>query len=113
MPAKKSSKSTKKSGKKAMSQSEFIGAVAEEMVLDKATVRRFFEVLGSFVGKRLKADGVVRVPGLVRLTVTHRKAIPAGKWMNPFTKQEEHRKAKPASKSVRARPTKALKDAVG
>jgi nucleoid DNA-binding protein len=101
MPAKKKpSKSTKKSGRKAISQSEFVSAVADEMVLDKATVRRFFDVVGAFVGKRLKADGVVRVPGLVRLTVTHRKATPAGKWLNPFTKQEEHRKAKPASKSA-------------
>jgi hypothetical protein len=39
-------------------------------------------------------------------------AKPARKGINPFTKQEQTFAAKPASKSVRARPVKAIKDAV-
>jgi DNA-binding protein HU-beta len=37
---------------------------------------------------------------------------PARKGINPFTKQEQTFAAKPASKTVRARPVKAVKDAV-
>jgi DNA-binding protein HU-beta len=36
-----------------------------------------------------------------------------GKGINPFTKLEQTFAAKPASKAVRARPVKAIKDAVG
>jgi DNA-binding protein HU-beta len=40
-------------------------------------------------------------------------ARPARKGINPFTKVEQTFAAKPASKSGRARPVKAIKDAVG
>jgi hypothetical protein len=40
-------------------------------------------------------------------------AIPAGKWINPFTKKEEMRAAKPARRVVRFSANKALKEAIG
>lgn len=108
----KKSTSKKSAAKPAPSVSEFTQALATELVADKSTAKRFLDALGKVVGDALKSHGVVRVPGLARFTVVKKPARPAGNYTNPFTKTVEHRKAKPASKSVRARPIKAIKDAV-
>ena len=49
---------------------------------------------------------------LAKFTVHKKPARPARKGINPFTKQEQTFAAKPASKAVRARSVKAIKDAV-
>lgn len=111
--ASKPKKSSKKSAAKpAPSVSEFTQALATELVADKSTAKRFLDALSKVVSDALKSHGVVRVPGLARFVVVKKPARPAGNYTNPFTKTLEHRKAKPASKSVRARPIKAIKDAV-
>jgi nucleoid DNA-binding protein len=51
--------------------------------------------------------------GFAKFVVVKKPAKPARTGINPFTKQEQTFAAKPASKSVRARPVKAIKDAVG
>ena len=48
----------------------------------------------------------------VRLKVVTKKAVPAGMRMNPFTKEMQMMKAKPARKVVKAQALKALKDTV-
>jgi hypothetical protein len=48
----------------------------------------------------------------MKILVKQKPAQKAKMAMNPFTKVEEMRKAKPASKVVRIRPLKALKDFV-
>ena len=53
------------------------------------------------------------LPGFAKFVVVKKPAKPARKGINPFTKLEQTFAAKPASKSVRARPVKAIKDAVG
>jgi DNA-binding protein HU-beta len=52
------------------------------------------------------------VPGFAIFQVTEKPATPAHEGVNPFTKEPMTFKAKPASKVVRARPIKALKDAL-
>jgi len=47
-----------------------------------------------------------------RQTGLTRPARPAREWINPFTKDKQKFAAKPASKGVRARSVKAIKDAV-
>jgi hypothetical protein len=44
--------------------------------------------------------------------VVKKPARPAREGINPFTKEKQMFAAKPASKAVRARPVKAVKDAV-
>jgi len=44
--------------------------------------------------------------------VVKKPARPAREGINPFTGQKQKFAAKPASKAVRARPVKAVKDAV-
>jgi nucleoid DNA-binding protein len=54
----------------------------------------------------------VTLPGLVKLSVVSKPAVPQHEGLNPFTKQMMTYKAKPARKVVKIRPIKALKDAV-
>jgi hypothetical protein len=60
------------------------------------------------VGKR--GPGVFVVPGLMKITVVQKPATPERKGINPFTKQEQIFKAKPARRVVKVRPLKGLKD---
>jgi DNA-binding protein HU-beta len=52
------------------------------------------------------------VPGFAKFVVTEKPATKARKGINPFTKEPTIFKAKPARKVIRARPAKAVKDAV-
>jgi hypothetical protein len=52
------------------------------------------------------------LPGFAKFVVVKKPARPAREGINPFTKEKQKFAAKPASKGVRARPIKALKDAV-
>ena len=60
------------------------------------------------VGK--KGPGIFAVPGLMKIIVIQKPATKARKGINPFTKQEQMFKAKPARKVIKVRPLKALKD---
>ncbi len=51
-------------------------------------------------------------PGLAKFVVVKKPATKERKGINPFTKEPAIFKAKPARKVVKARPVKAVKDAV-
>jgi DNA-binding protein HU-beta len=97
---------------KRMSKSEFVAAVAKSSGLEKKQAVAALNALNSVVAHQLKGAGEVTLPGLLKLIVVKKPAVPARKGINPFTKQETMFKAKPARKVVKARPVKALKDAV-
>jgi hypothetical protein len=59
-----------------------------------------------------KGPGVFALLGLARLKVVRKPARPAYKGINPFTKEDQMFKAKPARNFVKAIPFKALKDMV-
>ena len=50
------------------------------------------------------------MPALLKITVINKPAVKARKGINPFTKQEQMFKAKPARRVVKIRALKALKD---
>jgi nucleoid DNA-binding protein len=116
MPAKKKSarRTAANVGKKAPTQAEVFRLLAERTELSKSDVRRVFDVLHELVGKNLAArgPGQFTIPGLCKLTVRIRPARKARKGISPFTGEPMMFKAKPASKAVRIRPTKALKNLV-
>jgi DNA-binding protein HU-beta len=60
-----------------------------------------------------RKNGVFVLPGFAKFVVVKKPARPAREGINPFTKEKRMFAAKPASKGVRARPVKAVKDAVG
>ena len=102
------------SAAKPASKSEIITRIAESTDLSRKQVKSVFEALSgeiqSAVGK--KGPGVFAVPGLMKITVIQKPATKARKGINPFTKQEQMFKAKPARKVIKVRALKALKDAV-
>ena len=103
----------KSSGKKSRTKSDILTTVATGTGLTKKDVHAVFDALTDIIKKDLKkGPGVFTLPGLLKLKVVHKPAVKARKGTNPFTGQEMTFKARPARNVVRARPLKALKDAV-
>ena len=101
-------------GKRTMSKSGLIQAIAEA-VGEELTRKQVRSVLESLIGvghRELKKSGVFTLPGFAKFRVVKKPATKARQGINPFTKQPITFAAKPASKSVRARPIKAIKDAM-
>jgi nucleoid DNA-binding protein len=103
----------KKSGARARTKSDILTNVATETGLTRKDVGSVLESITTLIKKDLKkGPGVFTLPGLIKLKVVHKPATKARKGLNPFTGEEMMFKAKPAKNVVRARPLKALKDAV-
>lgn len=102
------------SNQKPMTKTEIISALAESSELTKQQVAGLLDGLTNLIGKNLgdNGPGVFTIPGLVKLSVVHKPATEEREGINPFTKERTVFKAKPASKSVKLRPLKALKDLV-
>jgi DNA-binding protein HU-beta len=99
---------------KPLSKSEILHAIAEAVgeEVSRKHVKAVLEHLVSIGHKELKKAGIFVLHGFAKFVVVKKPARPARKGINPFTKQEQTFAAKPASKAVKARPVKAIKDAV-
>ena len=97
---------------KAATKSEILLSIAKATELSRKQVTSVFDALTSqikdAVGK--KGSGVFALPGLLKIIVIQKPATPKRKGINPFTKQEQVFKAKPARKVIKVRALKALKD---
>ena len=97
---------------KAATKSEILASIAGTTELSRKQVASVFDALGGLikgaVGK--KGPGLFAVPGLMKIVVVNKPAVKAHKGINPFTKQEQMFKAKPARRVIKVRPLKALKD---
>jgi nucleoid DNA-binding protein len=97
---------------KAATKSEILTKIAETTTLSRKQVSSVFDALAEeikfAVGK--KGPGIFAVPGLMKIIVIQKPAVKARKGINPFTKEEQMFKAKPARKVIKVRPLKALKD---
>jgi DNA-binding protein HU-beta len=104
-------KSTKS---KPLSKSDVLNAVVDAVGEEVARkhVKAVIESLVEVGHKELKKNGVFVLHGFAKFVVVKKPARPARRGINPFTKEEQMFAAKPASKAVRARPVKAVKDAV-
>ncbi len=102
------------SANKPMSKTEVLTAIAESTGLSKKQVGSVFDELSNLISRNLgkKGPGMFNVPGLMKIVVKHKPATKAHKGINPFTKEEQMFKAKPARNVVKIRPLKALKDMV-
>lgn len=100
--------------KKRLTKSELVAALAKKSGLDKKQVGAVLTALNEVVYKELGKGGAgeVTIPGLTKFVTVKKPAVPERKGTNPFTGQPAVFKAKPASKVVKARPVKQLKDAV-
>ena len=95
-----------------LSKSQLIEKIATATELSKRDVKNVMETLTDVGHKELKKNGVFLVPGFAKFVVIKKPATKARQGINPFTKEPMTFAAKPASKSVRARPIKAIKDAL-
>ena len=114
MAAKKTAPAAAGGSKKTMSKSGLIQAISEAVgeELTKKQVKTVVESLITVGHRELKKSGVFTLPGFAKFRVVKKPATKARQGTNPFTKQPMTFAAKPASKAVRARPIKAIKDAL-
>jgi nucleoid DNA-binding protein len=104
---------TKEKTAKPMSKSEIALALGEATGLTKAQITSVFENLVDLVGKQLNnGPGMFTLPGLLKIKIVQKPAVPARTGINPFTKQETTFKAKPARKVVKLQALKNLKQMV-
>jgi nucleoid DNA-binding protein len=112
MATKKTSTSTSKKTAP-MTKTALINALVDASEgLNRKQIKQVIETLTEIGHKQLKKTGEFTVPGYAKFTVVKKKATPERKGVNPFTGEPTVFKAKPARKAVRARPVKAIKDAV-
>ncbi len=100
--------------KKTLSKSEILQAVTDAIgeEISRKQVKQVVETLVDLGHRELKKNGIFVLPGFAKFVVVKKPARPAREGINPFTKEKQMFAAKPASKGVRARPIKAIKDAV-
>lgn len=98
-----------------LSKSALIESILQLQTDDtsKRQVKSVVEALVTVGHRELKKSGVFVVPGFAKFVVIKKPATKERKGINPFTKEPTVFKAKPARKVVRARPVKAVKDAIG
>ncbi|WFU40303.1 HU family DNA-binding protein [Bradyrhizobium sp. CB82] len=95
-----------------MTKNQLIYAIAEGANISKADVKAVIEQMAAVGYNELNKSGEFVIPGFVKMSVVNKPATEARTGINPFTKEPMEFAAKPASKSVRASPLKAAKDAV-
>jgi DNA-binding protein HU-beta len=106
---------TKKTTKVAtpMTKSALINALLDASPeLSRKQVKQIMDSLTTIGHKELRRNGVFIIPGFAKFVVVKKPAQKARKGVSPFTGEPMMFKAKPAHKAVRARPVKAIKDAV-
>jgi len=100
--------------KNKMTKAALFQSIADSVGDDitRKTVKAIIDAMTEIGHKELKKSGQFVLPGFAKFVVKKRPARPARKGINPFTKEPTTFAAKPASKTVRARPVKAVKDAI-
>jgi DNA-binding protein HU-beta len=96
-----------------LTKSQLVEKISEQhSEISKRDIKGIMETLASVGHKELKKAGAFVVPGFAKFVVIKKPATKAREGTNPFTGEKMMFKAKPARKIVRARPVKAIKDAV-
>jgi len=96
----------------ALTQSQFVNALADRAELSKADAKRALAALEDIVLDEIADAQKVRIGGLVQLTVRMKAATKKRKGRNPATGEEIEIAAKPASVDLRARPLARAKTAL-
>jgi nucleoid DNA-binding protein len=107
-------KAKSKASSKTLTKSALLQTIVDN-VGDGASrkgVKAVLDALTEVAHKELKKNGLFVLHGFAKFVVVKKPARPARKGINPFTKEPTTFAAKPASKAVKARPVKALKDVV-
>lgn len=100
--------------KKPLTKTETLLALAEATGLSKQQVAGVFEELSKLIATNLSeaGAGTFTVPDLLQIKVVRKPAVAEHMGVNPFTKQEQLIKAKPAKNVVKLVALKGLKSLV-
>lgn len=95
-------------------KTEIYASISESTGLAKKDVSAVFDALNDEIAKALskKGAGTFTLPGLCKIVVQNKPAVPEREGVNPFTGETTMFKAKPARNVVKVRPLKKLKDMV-
>ncbi len=95
-----------------LSKSEILVRIAKATELPRKPVAGVLSALSDLIEAAMyhNGPGIFVLPGLVNILVVDKPAVPERKGINPFTKQEQVLKAKPARRVIKVRPLKKLKD---
>lgn len=98
-------------GNKPFSKSEFISAIADRTGVPRKYVQLVMGAIAEVIEAHLQKQGpeTFAWPGMFKIQVIKKPATKARKGINPFTGEEMIFKAKPASRKVKVRPLKQLK----
>ena len=105
----------KKDGAKPPTKSEILNNLAEATGLSKKEVTGVLEALTNEIEKNISgrnSAGMFTIPGLCKIVVRNKPALPKRQVRNPGTGEMVWAKPRPASKQVKIRPLKGLKDMV-
>jgi len=109
--ARKTTKKKAASPAKPPTKSEIYRTLAEQTGLPRKQIVEVMDALTDLMVKSLKKHGVFNMLGLFKMTLVKKPAVKGGKLVrNPFTGEMVPQKPKPASKTVKVRPMKAVKD---
>ena len=99
---------------KRMNKAQFVAALSETSGLSKKQAEAALDTINGMVAQQLgkEGPGEVLIPGLLKLNVVSKPAVPKHEGVNPFTKEPMTYKAKPAHKVIKVRLHKSLKDSV-
>jgi nucleoid DNA-binding protein len=105
----------KKAGPKPPTKSEIMNNLAEATGLSKKEITGVFEALTAEIENNIakrNASGQFTIPGLCKIVVKDRPALPKRQVRTPGTGEMVWAKPRPASRQVKVRPLKGLKDMV-
>ena len=108
-------KTTAKSKSRKLTKAAVYKEIAAATKLSGKQVGDVFDALTAMIKKELgkKGPGEFTIPGLLKLKLTKKKAVPERKGPNPFKPGEMMVfKAKPARNMIKARPLKTLTESV-
>jgi len=101
----------KASAAKPPTRNEVYRDIAAKTGLTRKNVVAVCDALTGIMVKSVKTHGTFNHMGLLKLTLVKKPAVAGGKLVrNPFTGDMVKQKARPASRTVRVRPLKAIKD---
>ena len=92
-------------------RNEVYREIAAKTGLTRKDVVGVCDTLNDIMAKSVKKHGAFNYMGLLKLTLVKKAAVKGGKMVkNPFTGEMVKQKPRPASRTVRVRPLKAMKD---
>lgn len=97
------------------SKSTILNNLAERTGASKKDISNFLDALSAEIEANIASKGSAgqfTIPGLCKIVVVEKKALPKREVRNPGTGEMQWAKPRPASRAIKIRPLKGLKEMV-